>query len=137
MKKTKESKKKKINQSISLEKIFARQRQFAKEREWEKFHTPKNVASALAVEAGELLEIFQWLNENESKNIMKKQSSATKVRHEIADIFYWICRLADLLEVPLEEVFFEKMLLNEKKYPISHARGNARKYTEFKLSVQS
>lgn len=124
----------KIKKSINLQKIRKAQRQFTKEREWEKFHTPKNIAAALAVEASELLEIFLWLSDKDSGKVMKSAKLGQAVRHEIADVFYWVCRLADRLEIDLESAFWEKMEQNKKKYPVSLSKGNARKYTEFRLN---
>jgi len=113
-----------------LEKMLKRQRAFAKARDWDQFHTPKNLSMALAAEAAELLEIFQWLTEKQSKNIMRQNRQAEAVRHELADIFYYLLRIADLLGVDLETAFEEKMRLNEKKYPVEKARGTAKKYTQ-------
>ena len=105
-------------------------RRFAAERDWDKFHTPKNLAMALAGEAGELLEIFQWLTEEESKTIMDDPKQAEKLRHELADILIYLLRLADKLEVALEPTIAEKMSHNAAKYPVEKSRGSAKKYTE-------
>lgn len=123
--------------TLNLKEVFKTQRAFAKARQWEKFHTPKNIATALSIEAAELLEVFLWLNEKESKAVMKSPKMNEAVRHEMADVFYWLCRLADILEVDLEGAFWEKMEQNAKKYPVALARGNARKYTEFRLSKKN
>jgi NTP pyrophosphatase (non-canonical NTP hydrolase) len=120
-----------MSKTIDLDKLRAYQRAFVKERDWEKFHSPKNLAMALAGESGELLEIFQWLSEKESFSVARDAKLATQVRHELADIFYYVARLADVLEIDLEEAFWEKMRLNEKKYPVAQSKGSARKYTEF------
>jgi NTP pyrophosphatase (non-canonical NTP hydrolase) len=107
------------------------QRAFVNERKWKKFHTPKNLSMALAGEAAELMEIFQWLSEAESKRVMKSPDKAKAVSHELADVFYYLLRLADILDVNLEEAFWEKMRHNSAKYPVNLARGNAKKYNEF------
>lgn len=86
---------------------------------------------ALAAEAAELLEIFQWLTEEQSKAVMKDKKTAEAVRHELSDILYYLLRIADILEIDLESAFWKKLQLNEKKYPVEHARGSAKKYTEF------
>lgn len=88
---------------------------------------------ALAGEVGELLEIFQWLDERESKKVMQKNREAKAVRHEIADIFYYLFRLCDVLDVDIESALWEKFKLNEKKYPVHLSKGTAKKYTELKL----
>jgi NTP pyrophosphatase (non-canonical NTP hydrolase) len=103
-------------------------RQFAAERDWDQYHSPKNLASALSVEAAELLERFQWLTEDQSRNL--PPADLTRVREEMADVLNYLVRLADKLEVDLLEAAREKIKLNEQKYPADKARGNARKYTE-------
>lgn len=106
------------------------QRAFVNERKWKKFHTPKNLSMALAGEAAELMEIFQWLSAAESKSVMKHPAKAKAVRHELADVFYYLLRLADILDVDMEQAFWEKMRHNQAKYPIKLAKGNAKKYNE-------
>lgn len=106
------------------------QRAFVKERKWEQFHTPKNLSMALAGEAAELMEIFQWLSQAESRAVMKNPEKAKAVSHELADVFYYLLRVADVLGVDLEEAFWEKMRHNAKKYPVKLSKGNAKKYNE-------
>jgi dCTP diphosphatase len=113
---------------MDLDKIQASIREFAKAREWEQFHTPKNLSMALAGEAAELLEIFQWLTEKECPEVMKNEKTAEAVRHELSDILYYLVRMADVLKVDLEAAFWEKFEHNEKKYPVSLSKGNATKY---------
>ena len=103
-------------------------RQFAEEREWDQYHSPKNLASALAVEAAELLERFQWLTEDESRNL--PPAELAKVREEIADVLNYLVRLADKLDVNLLEAARDKIKINALKYPADKARGSARKYSE-------
>jgi dCTP diphosphatase len=104
-------------------------RQFAAMRDWDKFHSPKNLASALSVEAAELLERFQWLTEDESRNLPAPELA--KVREEMADVLNYLVRLADKLDVNLIEAAREKIELNAAKYPVDKARGSAKKYSEF------
>jgi dCTP diphosphatase len=106
------------------------QRRFVKERKWARYHTPKNLSMALAGEAAELMEIFQWLTESESKKVMNRPGKAKCVTAELADILYYLLRLSDVLNVDLETAFWEKMGENEKKYPIALSKGNAKKYHE-------
>jgi NTP pyrophosphatase (non-canonical NTP hydrolase) len=103
-------------------------RAFAQERQWEAFHSPKNLAAALIVEAGELLEHFQWLTEEESRNLPagKRQD----VAHELADVFVYLLQLSDRLDIDLVTAARAKMKLNAAKYPVERARGHMRKYTE-------
>lgn len=103
-------------------------REFAAERDWDQYHSPKNLASALSVEAAELLEIFQWLTEAESKNIINNADDKQRVSEEIADIFLYLLRLADKMDIDLIEAANNKISLNAQKYPISKAKGNAKKY---------
>jgi NTP pyrophosphatase (non-canonical NTP hydrolase) len=104
--------------------------QFAVEREWEQFHTPKNLAMALAGESGELLEIFQWLTPEQSARVMQEADRGEQVREEMADILAYLLRLADVLDVDLEKALTEKIEKNRHKYPVHLARGRADKYTQ-------
>jgi dCTP diphosphatase len=104
-------------------------RDFASEREWLKFHNPKNITSALAVESAELLEIFQWLEADESWKIMET-AKAEAVKHEVADIAVYLLRLCDLLKIDLNQAILEKIEINRQKYPVEKSKGSAKKYTE-------
>jgi dCTP diphosphatase len=107
-------------------------RDFARERDWEQFHTPKNLAMALTGEVGELVELFQWLTPEESGAIMGDPRRAEQVRHELADVFGYVLRLADVLGVDLADALQEKIGVNAQRYPVEDARGHARKYTDLK-----
>ncbi|MCU0974751.1 MAG: nucleotide pyrophosphohydrolase [Steroidobacteraceae bacterium] len=103
-------------------------RDFAAERDWEQFHTPKNLAAALAVEAGEVLEHFQWLTPEQS--LALPEAERARVALELADVLLYLLRLADRSGIDLERAAWEKLALNAGKYPVDKARGSARKYTE-------
>ena len=103
-------------------------RAFAAERDWDQFHSPKNLAAALAVEAAELLEPFQWLTEEQSRNLTDKQLAA--VRDELADVQIYLIRLADKLDIDLIAAVHDKIDRNAEKYPASQFRGSVRKYSE-------
>jgi dCTP diphosphatase len=105
-------------------------RAFVAEREWQQFHTPKNLASALAVEAAELLEPFQWLKNGELAEL--SDNTQTAIRHEMADVLNYLVMLADRLNVDLIAAAQEKIILNAQKYPVDQARGSIKKYTELK-----
>lgn len=105
-------------------------RQFVDERDWDQFHTPKNLASALSVEAAELLEHFQWLQHGRADEL--GPDKLVQVRHEMADVLVYLVRLADKLDVDLVAAVQEKMVLNRAKYPAEQVRGDARKYDEYK-----
>jgi len=103
-------------------------RDFAAEREWDQFHTPRNLATALAVEAAELLEPFQWLDDAQSRALSPDTRAA--VEEEMADVLLYLVRLADRLEVDLERAAHAKLARNAEKYPVEKARGTSRKYDE-------
>jgi NTP pyrophosphatase (non-canonical NTP hydrolase) len=105
-------------------------REFVAERDWDQFHTPKNLASALTVEAAELLEHFQWLRDGSPEEL--GADKLVEVRHEMADVLVYLVRLADKLDVDLLAAVQEKMVLNRAKYPADLVRGDARKYHEYK-----
>jgi dCTP diphosphatase len=103
-------------------------REFVKERDWEQFHSPKNLAMALAGEVGELLEHFQWLSEDQSRRL--DAETLEQVAHEIADIQVYLATLSDRLGIAIGPAVVAKMKLNAAKYPAELARGSAAKYTE-------
>lgn len=115
---------------MTVEELQQRLRQFARERAWEQFHTPKNLVMALVGEAGELLELFQWLTPDESAEIMADPQTAVQVRHEMADVLAYLLRLADVLQVDLLSALTDKIAVNGAKYPAELARGTARKYDQ-------
>jgi NTP pyrophosphatase (non-canonical NTP hydrolase) len=105
-------------------------REFVDERDWDQFHTPKNLSAALSVEAAELLEHFQWLRSGRPEEL--GEHKLREVRHEMADVLVYLVRLADKLDVDLMAAVQEKMVLNRAKYPADLVRGDARKYHEYK-----
>jgi len=104
-------------------------RTFVTERDWDQFHTPKNLSSALSVEAAELLEHFQWLHTGTADEL--GETRLEQVRHEMADVLVYLVRLADKLDVDLGAAVQEKMILNRAKYPADKVRGDARKYDQY------
>ena len=108
-----------------LLKLRDRLRVFAADRNWDQFHNPKNLAMALIVEAGELVEPFQWLTEEQSKYLEQKQLS--HVQDEVADVLIYLVRLADKLGIDLIESANKKIDQNNERYPVSEAYGNAEK----------
>ncbi len=111
-----------------LKKILA---DFAKAREWEKFHSPKNLSMAIAGEVGELIEIFQWFTEKESVCVKNDPIIKEKISHELADIMLYITRIADQLDINLYRAIFNKIEINIIKYPTIKVKGSAKKYTEY------
>ena len=103
-------------------------RQFAAERDWDQFHSPKNLAMALSVEAAELLEHFQWLSDADSAALAPEKQA--KVREELADVLLYLIRLADKLDIDLATAATDKLNINAEKYPVLKARGSNKKCTE-------
>ncbi|HUU74006.1 MAG TPA: nucleotide pyrophosphohydrolase [Burkholderiales bacterium] len=112
----------------SLEQLRAELARFAAERDWDQFHNPKNLAMALVVEAGELVEHFQWLSPDEA--VALPSGKKTEVAMELADVLMYLLRLADKLDVDLIEAASEKLQQNRQKYPVEKARGRATKYDQ-------
>ena len=102
---------------LNFEDLAVRLKKFADARDWEKFHTPKNLAMALSVEVSELIEIFQWMTAEESANVMKDQKSADAVKDELADIALYLVRLSSILKVDLLAEANAKIDRNEKRFP--------------------
>lgn len=101
---------------------------FRDARDWKQFHNPKDLAISLLLEAGEVLEHFQWKNADEmAKHVVDKKED---VGEELADVFYWILLIANDLDIDLAEAFNKKLAKNEAKYPKEKASGNHKKYTE-------
>jgi NTP pyrophosphatase (non-canonical NTP hydrolase) len=110
----------------SLAELAARLAEFARERDWDQFHSPKNLTMALAGEVGELLEHFQWLTEQQSANLPAETKEAVAL--EMADVLLYLVRLADKLEVDLGAAALRKIELNARKYPVEQFHGSSRKY---------
>ena len=108
--------------------LAAAMRQFANERDWNQYHSPKNLAMALSGEAGELIEHFQWISEQASREL--DEPAKLRVSHEMADVLLYLVRLSDVLGIDLLEASKRKLAINADKYPVEKARGSIRKYTE-------
>lgn len=111
----------KLNQDIE---------QFVKERDWEQFHSVKNLTMALNVESAELMEIFQWLSEEKSNNVKSDPKILAKVEDEVADVFVYLMRILNKTEIDLEKAVRNKMKKNADKYPVELSKGNSKKYDE-------
>ena len=109
----------KINQEILT---------FVNDRDWEKYHSPKNLSMALTVEASELLEIFQWQKENDFLESKINDVIIQDTKDEVADIFYYLLRICQKMDINLEEAFWDKMKKNKIKYPIDEFKGKSTKY---------
>lgn len=113
----------------TLDNLNARLLSFARERDWEQFHSPKNLAMALAGECGELLEHFQWLSEEQSRTLDDDKKRA--VGHEMADILIYLIRLSERLQIDLLAAAEDKIAINEARYPAERVRGDARRAEEY------
>lgn len=114
--------------ATELNSLIESLRQFSKDRDWDQFHSPKNLACALSVEAAELLENFQWLSEEQSRALSAEKRA--EVGEEIADVFLYLLQLSDKLEIDLIGSARRKLLLNAEKYPVDKSRGTSTKYTK-------
>jgi len=104
-------------------------RKFAEARDWEQFHSPKNLSMALMVEVAELMEHFQWLTEDQTANLDGEKQAV--VAEELADILLYLVRLSDRLDVDLMEAALRKLEKNAVKYPADKVRGSSKKYSEY------
>lgn len=112
-----------------LEALQQQIRDYADERDWDQFHSPKNLVMALSVEASELLEHFQWLTEEESQALGTEKRA--QVAAEMSDVLVYLLRLSDKLDIDLLAAVQQKMVENAEKYPADKVRGSSRKYTEY------
>lgn len=113
----------------SLDDLDTKLLAFARDRDWEQFHSPKNLCMALAGEAGELLEHFQWLSEEASANL--ETGRKDQVALEMADILIYLIRLSERLDIDLVEATYRKMAINQARYPSEQVRGDARRAEEY------
>jgi len=117
------------NRPDSIEQLRARVNQFVEERDWGQFHSPKNLAMAMIVEAGEVVEHFQWMTEADSRNLSAAQKE--QVGQELSDTLVYLLRIAEVCDIDLLEAANKKIELNAKKYPVDKAKGSNAKYTEY------
>jgi dCTP diphosphatase len=116
-------------EQVDLDTLKHRLREFADSRDWNQFHSPKNLCMALGIEVAEISEHFQWLTEEQSRNLPRDKLD--EVAAELADTLLYLVRLADKLDIDLAAAAAAKIEVNARKYPVEMARGNAKKYTEF------
>ncbi|HYG32478.1 MAG TPA: nucleotide pyrophosphohydrolase [Methylophilaceae bacterium] len=113
----------------SLKELRSRLQAFVDERDWQQFHSPKNLAMAMIVEAAELVEHFQWMTEEQSRELTPEKKEL--VSQEVADTFVYLLRIAEVLEIDIIDAANRKLELNAKKYPVEKARGRNDKYTAY------
>ena len=106
-------------------------RQFCEQRDWDQFHDPKELAIGISTEAGELLQLFRFKNKEQMEQMFKDEIAVRKIHDEIADVLYFTLRFAQLYDIDLSEILFDKIEHNDKKYPKEKVRGNNKKYDEY------
>ncbi len=116
------------DKKVTIQELKDTLSKFVKERDWEQFHSPKNLTMSIAIEAAELMEKFQWLDVEQSKNEIIKNKK--EIEEEIADITAYILSLCNLYNIDLSDAIIHKMELNAKKYPVEKSKGKADKYTK-------
>ncbi|MGB8853528.1 MAG: MazG-like family protein [Pirellulales bacterium] len=116
----------------SWQTLMAEARRFRDARDWSQFHTPKDLAAAIAIEAAELQERFLWKSDKEIARDLKDNTKRDAIVEEVADVFLFALLLADRLKIDVGKAITDKLATNEQKYPVARARGNARKYTELR-----
>jgi dCTP diphosphatase len=117
-----------IRSNGTLQDLIETIRGFDEARDWGKFHSPKNLAIALIIEAGELLEVFRWMTDEESRSIRPESDDYQHSAEELADVFIQLLRIANALDLDLLESARSKIRVDEAHYPVSSSRGNAKKY---------
>ena len=106
-------------------------KEFCDERDWDQFHNAKELAIALSIEASELLEIFRWKTDKEVQELFLNEKKKEDIQDEMADILYFLVRIAQMYDIDLSEALDKKMEKNELKYPVEKAKGSSKKYNEF------
>lgn len=109
------------------EETFNRLRKFRDDRDWKQFHTGENLAKSIIIEAGELLEVFQWSN---------KEKSINKIKEELADVYMYAMLMSEAYGLDADQIINEKMDRNEEKYPADMVRGSSKKYNEYKINAR-
>ncbi|MDF5938738.1 nucleotide pyrophosphohydrolase [Pseudomonas aeruginosa] len=116
---------------VDVGQLAAALERFAAERNWAQFHSPKNLVMALTGEVGELSEIFQWMDEEQSKDAARHPDTAQAVQDELADVLMYLVRLASVLGVDPDAAARQKLEQNNRKYPVEKARNSSKKYDQF------
>jgi NTP pyrophosphatase (non-canonical NTP hydrolase) len=117
----------------TIEDLKKNMRQFIKERNWEKFHSPKNLAMSISIEAAELMEHFQWMSSEEAIKVKEDSDSMENIKDELSDILAYCISMANYLDIDIAESFVKKMNKNKKKYPENVVFGKSDKYTKYNI----
>ncbi len=116
--------------SVNLELLSEKIKTFAEERDWDQFHSIKNLSMAMSVEASEVVELFQWLTEAQSNQVSENSKLREKLEDEIADVAVYLIRILQKSGIELESAILKKLQKNAEKYPVALAKGNATKYSD-------
>ena len=119
-----------MDKEITIEELRKFVIKFRDEREWKKYHNPKDLAISMSIEAAELLELFQWKTVEEIKEMLKNDEKYQRACEELADIIIYCLDMSEILDADISEIVKKKLEQNEKKYPVEKAKGSAKKYTE-------
>jgi NTP pyrophosphatase (non-canonical NTP hydrolase) len=123
------------DERITLQELKERMATFVRERDWDQFHNPKNLSMSIAIEAAELMEHFQWLTVEQSKQL--DANALQEIGEELADIVLYTLSMANFLRIDLAETVFAKIVKNEQKYPKEQVRGKAHKYSYYQTKAGS
>lgn len=123
-------KKNKTDESTTVGELKNIVKKFCEERDWNKYHSPKNLAIGIVTEASELLEIFRWASQEESYEFTRNPEKLKQIKEELADVLYFVLRFAEISGIDLSQALKEKIEINEKRYPIEKSKGLSKKYTE-------
>jgi len=119
-----------MDSSTSLEALKELVKAFCEARDWDQFHTPKDLSIGISTEAGELLDLFRFKSDSQIKESLKNEQYRTKVQHELSDVLFFVLRLAQMNGIDLSESLKQKLELNNQKYPVETAKGSNKKYNE-------
>lgn len=114
-----------IDREFCLSEVKARVQQFIELRDWEQYHTPRNLAESISIEAAELLQIFQWMDVGRTKASLSSPDFRRKITEELSDVLIYCLSLANVMKIDISEAIFEKIKINEKKYPVDSWKGKA------------
>lgn len=119
-----------MDRKTNINELKEKVKKFCDDRDWDQFHGGKNLATALIVEAAELLEHFRWTSEEDANKLFENATKREEIEDEIADVFYFLLRLAQKYDIDLSESLVKKLKKNARRYPVEKARGSSKKYTE-------
>jgi len=118
------------DQDTTIAALKKKVKKFVDDRDWAKYHNPKDVAMSITIEAAELVEIFQWVKDSEQDGVLEDPAKRQKLKDELADVMIYCVSLANVLDIDIGQAVFQKIAKNEGKYPVDRIKGNYRKYKE-------